>query len=72
MTEQEVLRLAEAHATAQGWPFLQPVYVHLCKPWFFGRPHWDVWSNSRCFGQNVRVIVDTETGAIVSSGFAKR
>ena len=72
MTEQEVLWLAEAHATARGWPFLLPAFVRLHKPWLFGRPHWDVWTNAECRGQNVRVVIDAETGAIVSSGFAPR
>ncbi len=72
MTAQEVLRLAEAHAKEQGWPFVPPVSVRLHKPWFFGRPHWDVWTNAEWRGQNARITLDAETGAVISSGFAPR
>ena len=72
MTEQEVLRLAQERAHAQGWPFELPVEVWLCKPWFFGRAQWIVRSHADHIGSNVWVVIDDETGRIVSAAFAPR
>lgn len=72
MTEQDALRLAQERAQAEGWPFEPPVDARLRKPWFFGRAQWTVRSHADHIGSNVWVVIDDETGRIVSAGFAPR
>ena len=67
-----MLRLAEERARAEGWLFRAPVKAWLRKPWFFGRPEWTVLSNADCRGCNVWIVIDDESGNIVSAGFAPR
>jgi hypothetical protein len=72
MTRQDALRLAQERAQAEGWRFEPPFDARLRKPWFFGRARWTVRSNADHLGRNVWVVIDDETGRIVSAGFAPR
>ncbi|HEX7688344.1 MAG TPA: PepSY domain-containing protein [Burkholderiaceae bacterium] len=69
---EDARRIAGDLARQRGWPFLEPVDVHLRRPWLFGTARWRVFSNAECRGQNVAVEIDAETGDILSCGYGMR
>jgi hypothetical protein len=73
MTESEVLEIVRRVASEQGWPYVEPVLVRRRRPWFrqIGGT-WEIFTNRNFIGGNVRMIVEDETGAVVSKGFIPR
>jgi hypothetical protein len=71
MTEDRVIEVARDVASAQGWPWLEPVRVRRRRRWFRS-PLWEVVSNSDALGMNVRIVVDDTTGRVLEKGFLPR
>src|SRR5512133_4029162 len=65
-SNDELLQLAECHAKAQGWPWIEPVAIQ--RGFFRIR----IMTNCNCRCGNVSIVVSRYGGRIVSAGFASR
>lgn len=73
MTEDQAVQIARSTAEAEGWPFLEPVQVMRRKPWFRSSGGtWEIFSNARFLGGNVRVVIEDQTGEVRSKSFIPR
>jgi hypothetical protein len=64
-----LLEAARAHATAQGWPWLEPVDIRLSSA---AERVWTIQTNTGAVGMNVRVQVRESDAAILQAGFLPR
>lgn len=64
MTEAEAIAQAKAIANDRRWPWRDPIYVVSRRRGLLqlGRPYWDITSNARANGDNVRIAFDERTG----------
>jgi len=78
MTREDAIDTAMALASANGWPWKGRVDVVLHKrnwfvKWLMGKPDlWSVTTNTEFLGNNVTVVIDNDTGNVVSSGYSPR
>ena len=72
MTKEEAIQLAKSAADGEGWPWQEPVSVRAERTFILlGRRRWRIMTNANCRGGNVNIVIDDETGAVTSKGFAK-
>lgn len=70
MTQDEAVGIARSLAQEKGWEWREPVYAARCRSGFAWGPWvWEVYSNRRHRGRNVRVIIDEQSGKVLRSGF---
>lgn len=73
MTREEAVIVAQEAATARGWTWRDPIRVWRRRKWLlFGPVRWEMWSNAEMRGCNVAIVIDDETGEVVSARFAPR
>jgi hypothetical protein len=73
ITKEEAIAKARAVALENAWPWREPVLVKTERAFvIFGRPNWWLMSSADRRGGNVNVRIDCKTGAILSTGFARR
>jgi len=73
MTEDEVIEIAKATVEQSGWTWLEPIEVTRYRKYIlFGSFQWKVRTNSRSLGSIATVILDDDTGEVVSKGYIPR
>ncbi len=74
LTQAEVIRIAQAAAEAQGWPWVddEQVLVGFTPGERRGGGHWSVLTHPGGMGGNVSIVIDDETGAVLKKGFMPR
>ncbi|HEY2899058.1 MAG TPA: hypothetical protein VGL59_00675 [Polyangia bacterium] len=73
MIEAEVLEIVRRVAGEQSWPYLEPVLIKHRRPWLRQTGGtWEVFTNRNFIGGNIRMVIDDDTGAILSKGFMPR
>ena len=72
MTRDDAIQTARTLAEEKGWPWVEPLMVEDGRRFIvFGRRFWRVTTNSRYvdIGCNVHVLIDDETGRVLSSDY---
>jgi hypothetical protein len=71
LTQAEAVARAKVIASDQRWPWLEPTYVAWGQRGLLGLfvPYWEVISNARSNGENVRVAFEERTGRMFRSAF---
>jgi hypothetical protein len=73
MTEAEVLAVVRRVAAERGWPYAEPVLVTRRRPWFRkSGGTWEIFTNRGFIGGNIRMVIEDETGVVLSQGFSPR
>jgi hypothetical protein len=73
ITKEEAIAKARAIALEKGWTWREPVLVKRERAFMiFGRANWRLMSSADRRGGNVNVRIDCKTGAVLSTGFARR
>jgi hypothetical protein len=68
----DAIELARQAAAQQGWPWVEPVRARRRRAGLFGPHRWEVLSNADSRGQNVRVVIDDASGALLERHFLPR
>jgi hypothetical protein len=71
VTQNEAIARAKVIANDQRWPWHDPAYVARRRRGLLGLfvPYWEVISNARANGENVRVAFEERTGRMFQSRF---
>ena len=70
--ENDALSLSKEIAKKENWPWLEPVRINLKRPFIFGKPYWEVYTNSESHGSNVVVCIDATSSVVINKNFLKR
>jgi hypothetical protein len=69
ITKDEAIKIAKELAAAAGWTWVDPVSVMLTTG---ARKKWEILTNNQSRGVNVRVVIDAETGEVLTKGYNPR
>lgn len=72
MERREAIKLAKAIAESHSWTWLEPIMAMQFRRFFIGPLCWEIISNSKSRGCNVRILIQDKTGKVLKEGFLKR
>jgi hypothetical protein len=73
MTREEAIKEAETIARRRGWPWEPPIVAKSTRRWILiGRRIWTIRTNANYLGRNVNILIDADTGRVLSAKFAPR
>jgi len=72
LSEEQAVARAKEVAAEEGWAWADPAQATLRRAWLGKGGKWEILSNAQGMGAKVRMVIDAETGEVLSKGHVPR